>query len=347
MGEFGGAPYRDEGIRKAFEYHGCEVFPFGTQKYYNRSSVLFKKYSNLKKKYLFGSENKKMKNDLINFIKEKKPDVVFFRDVLLFSHLDWRDIMGIGNHLNICNVQTDMFSQGHDTYAWDQFRLALQLFDIHFVFREKNITDFQSIGFDNAYLWEPSFLPWYHKTPIKPTSNNDLTEAVFVGHFENDGREQYCRYLYENEVNIKIYSTNWKHNIKKSDSFYSCLYDPIYVDGYPKVIYDSIASLCFFSRLNNDKLTERVFEIPAMGGLLLSERNDRLQELFEEDKEILLFSNRKELLDQVLFVKENPTKAEEIRKAGRKKVLANHSIYDRTESALNIMTQFLNNNSVK
>ena len=341
VGDFGGHPRRDFRIKKAFEYHGCKIIPFKTGNYFNSPNKFLKRYNNLKKKFLFGSQQKEMKKELIQKIHEVKPDVVFYRDVLLFKYKDWRDLTDFGTHINICNVEMDMFSEGNKTYAWNQLRKSLKLFDLHFVFRRKNVEDFRDIDYEFAYLQEPSYIPWYHKPPEEFNEGKFYSDAVFVGHYENDGRKEYCEYLYENGIDIKIYSTNWKKYIKKINPFYSCLYDPIYGDKYPQAVYGSKASLCFFSRLNNDELTERVFEIPAMGGMLISERNDRLQELFEDGKEILLFSSKEELLDHILFVKEHSNEAKRIREAGRVKVLASHSIYHRAESALKIISEFL------
>jgi spore maturation protein CgeB len=344
VGQFGGGPYRDERIKKAFEYHGCQVIPFGTGKYFNRSNLINRRFNNLKMKYLLGSELKRIKSDLINKIKEVMPDIVFYRDVLLFKHTDWREITEYGSHYNICNVEMDMFSNGNNTYAWKQLKKSLKLFDLHFVFRKKNILDFKKFGYEHAYLREPSYIPWYHKPPEKTNYTKIESDVVFIGHYEDDGRKEYCEYLLKNGIDINIYSTNWKKYIKKKNPLFNCLNDPIYGDKYPQVVYDSKAALCFFSRLNNDELTERVFEIPAMGGVLISERNDRLMELFDEGREILLFSNKEELLNHINFIKENPDKALKIRDAGRAKVIAHHSIFHRAEYALSVISQFIHGN---
>jgi len=338
---FGGAPHRDEGKKKAFEFHGCEVIPFKIGKYFTNSNTIIKRYNNLKKKLLFGRELKKIKTDLIHKIHNVKPDLVFYNDVILFKYIDWFELTDFGTHLNICNVEMDMFSEANKTYAWNQLRKSLKLFDLHFVYRRKNIQEFRDIGYQNAYLWEPSYKPWYHN-PAEEINKGELySHALFIGHYENDERKEYCEYLYKNGIDIKIHSTNWKKYIKKNNSFYSCLYDPIYGDKYPQAVYGSKASLCFFSHSNNDELAERVFEIPAMGGLLVSKRNDRLQELFEDGKEVLLFSSKEELLDHMLFIEKNPDKVKRIRDAGRKKVLTSHSIFHRTEYALKIISNHL------
>jgi len=341
VGQFGGGPYRDERKKKAFEFHGCKVIPFKTGRYFNRSITFIKRYNNLKMKLLFGKELQKIKADLISKIHEVRPDVVYYRDVLLFKYIDWCELTDFGTHLNICNVEMDMFSKGNKTYAWNQFRKSLKLFDLHFVFREKNIQNFKNIGFKNVYLWEPSYMPWYHKPPEEFNEGIFYSDALFIGHYEDDGRKESCEYLYKKGIDIKIYSTNWKKYIKNSNPFYSCLYDPIYGDKYPQAVYGSKASLCFFSRLNNDELTERVFEIPAMGGLLVSERNARVLELFEENKEALFFSSKEELLEHILFIKQYPEEAQRIRKAGREKVIKSHSIYNRAESTLKIIQDFI------
>jgi spore maturation protein CgeB len=60
--------------------------------------------------------------------------------------------------------------------------------------------------------------------------------------------------------------------------------------------------LAFLSVLNEDVYTRRNFEIPGMGGLMLSERTFELEKYFSEGKEAFFFSNKEELLEKVQLI---------------------------------------------
>ena len=53
--------------------------------------------------------------------------------------------------------------------------------------------------------------------------------------------------------------------------------------------------------------------------MTLSTRENKLEELFEEDKEIVFFSSKEELLEKVIYYKNNDAERKEIAKRGWEK----------------------------
>jgi len=72
----------------------------------------------------------------------------------------------------------------------------------------------------------------------------------------------------------------------------------------------------------------REFEAPMSGALYLTNYSDELAEMFEPDKEVLVWRNRHELLEKARFHGEHPEAGDMIRKAGRERALACHT-YER------------------
>jgi hypothetical protein len=72
----------------------------------------------------------------------------------------------------------------------------------------------------------------------------------------------------------------------------------------------------------------REFEAPMSGALYLTNYSDELAEMFEPDKEVLVWRNRHELLEKARFYGEHPEAGDSIRKAGRERALACHT-YER------------------
>ena len=92
------------------------------------------------------------------------------------------------------------------------------------------------------------------------------------------------------------------------------------VDEYRNAISNSLCSLCFFSSLNDDIITTRVFEIIACGGVLIAQRKGFVEKIFIEGKEALYFSSKEELLNKILFLKNNIHLRNKIALSGRKKL---------------------------
>jgi hypothetical protein len=83
------------------------------------------------------------------------------------------------------------------------------------------------------------------------------------------------------------------------------------------------------SRPVTQHLHLREFEAPMSGALYCTGYMEELAEMFEPDKEVLVYRSQHELLDKVRFYLAHPDQAEMIRQAGRKRALAEHTYHDR------------------
>jgi spore maturation protein CgeB len=73
----------------------------------------------------------------------------------------------------------------------------------------------------------------------------------------------------------------------------------------------------------------REFEAPMCGALLCTGFTNELADMFEPDREILVYRNQYELLDKVQYYFNHPAEAEDIRKAGRARALVDHTYQNR------------------
>ena len=153
---------------------------------------------------------------------------------------------------------------------------------------------------------------------IPKTKDSFYTNNVlFITHAEKDIRGECFDTLISNNINTKLHSHNWKKVYPKTDI--NLILPPIYGELYNISIYSAIVTVCFFSKLNQDKLTMRVFEIPACGGLLLCERNDVVTKIFIENEEAYYFTSPKEFFEKILFIKNNNIEINRVRINGIKK----------------------------
>jgi len=83
------------------------------------------------------------------------------------------------------------------------------------------------------------------------------------------------------------------------------------------------------SRPVTQHLHLREFEAPMSGALYCTGYMDELAEMFEPDKEVLVYRSQHELLDKIRFYLAHPHQAEVIRQVGRKRALAEHTYHER------------------
>jgi spore maturation protein CgeB len=214
----------------------------------------------------------------------------------------------------ICYNNDDPFSSNYPKYVWHNYLACLKWCDIIYSFREKNVHDYKRSGYDSRLL-----RAYYRKQYNYPElESSKLIDVIFIGHFENDGRDMYVYEILKAGINIQIFGTRWEQsgyydffqkNMKKIV--------PQYGNDYNKCINESKIALVFLSKKNNDTYTRRNFEIPATGTFMLSEFSDDLNDnLFEKDIECGYFQNAKDCVEQIKYYLNNEKEREKIANNG-------------------------------
>ena len=161
-------------------------------------------------------------------------------------------------------------------------------------------------------------------------------------HAENDQRRPALLKLLNNNFLVDIHCWNWTKIFGRKDILNLKIQEPIWGKDYVSAVSESMGTLCFFSKQNNDELTSRVFEIPASGGLLITEKTDRISELFTDMKDAVIFSNIEELLEKCKILIQNPSLVKEIKQNSQKKIIEGEfSINHRCKMAIEIFQQYI------
>ena len=84
-------------------------------------------------------------------------------------------------------------------------------------------------------------------------------------------------------------------------------------------------------------LKGRDFEIPMSGGLYLTEYSPELERVFKIEKEILTYRTFDELVKKIQYLLDHPDKAEDIRKAGHRRAISEHTWEMRFEKIFMLM----------
>ena len=97
---------------------------------------------------------------------------------------------------------------------------------------------------------------------------------------------------------------------------------PLSDRDYVRCLANARIGLGLLSKYCQDEFTTRSFEIPAAGTMLIAERTEEHQDLFEEGKEAEFFATLEELSDKISFYLKNDQARCRIAEKGRLKTLS-------------------------
>jgi spore maturation protein CgeB len=126
--------------------------------------------------------------------------------------------------------------------------------------------------------------------------------------------------------NLIIAGNNWKDHIKNENNY-------VFGKKLCSVISSSLISINLLRDQNQTSHNMRTFEIPAMGGLLLTKRSNEQNKFFPENKASIMYANKKEFVEKINFILKNKSKMKKIRNLSYK-LSKKHSY---TNRAINIL----------
>jgi len=225
----------------------------------------------------------------------------------------------------------------HQRRLWKRFVAGLPAYHINFVYRQKNVLDYQRAGAATPHLLLPYYVPALHYPVAVPKGAE--YDAVFVGHYEPDERFESIAALRASGVRVAVFGTGW-HACRGLGGERSKI-EPAKGHRYCEVVSAAHFALSFYSKLNADRYTRRVFELPAMGTVLVSTRTPEMQTLFEDGSEALLFGCVEELVERARWLLDHPERAQRIAAAGRQRCLASgYDVDGRMREFLNVLKSF-------
>jgi spore maturation protein CgeB len=323
------SPIHEEAICKGLRANGVQVDEFKFSEYLKFNSVLRKKITNLQLKLQAGpaisrlnkSLNKKLSSTTYDFIFFYRPRIVKPKVLSAISP----------QTITFCYNNDDPFSPLYNKNYWETFFSCLKYFTHIFYYRQKNGDDYQKLGFYNTSLLRSYFI----KTANFPVVSAKQYDVIFIGHYEDDDRDEWLKYLLENGVNLKLFGPEW-HRSKYFTFFTKTMgkIKPLRKE-YNEIINKTKIALVFLSTLNSDTYTRRCFEIPATGTFMLAWYTDDLASMFEAGKDADFFRSKEDLLEKIRYYLQNEEERERIAKAGHDRLLRDgHEVIDRTRQII-------------
>ena len=325
------SPIHEDAICTAFSNNRVDVEKFKFSRYFIKGKYIRTKFNNFQIKYGFGPLIWKINQDLIHKIKNNKYDIVFFYRPRIIRNKTLK-LISKSSCLYFYN-NDDPFGDLYKKFYWKRYFSGLKYCDHIFYYREKNKKDYLELGYKNISLLRSYYIKYLNF----PTDKDFLYEVVFIGHFENDGRDLYIKFLIDNNINIKIFGPEWKRS-----QFYNFFYEkmghiiPLDNEKYNLTLNQSKIALVFLSTLNSDSYTRRCFEIPATKTFMLSQYSKDLALLFTPEKEADYFITKEELLSKIQYYLENKLIREKITSnAYEKLIMNNHEVSERIKIVIN------------
>lgn len=246
---------------------------------------------------------KKIRKLLFNFIKKKKIDLIIFFKGLYLNKDFLIKIKKIHPNVKIINIFPDNPLDINKRNISNRNILeCIDQFDLFCIWSNKILKEIKFFKKKAKLL----YLPFAHDKFFHFKGNIDLrykNKINFIGSFDKK-RLGILKEL--DSKNIFIAGHNWRNKITSYDKH-------IYGQKLCSIISSSLVSLNFLRDQNLTSHNMRTFEVPAMKGLLLTQRSKEQNQFFPEGKASLMFSNLKELKSQIAYIKKNPKKALKIR----------------------------------
>lgn len=344
VGDFA-SPVHEPAISSAFVSLDEEVYKFSTTSFFGgflsrppkTVSEVFKfLYYRIQNKLSFGPVITRINKGLVREVLETNPDLVFvYRgthvrpDTLSAVKKTGAIVFGYSND--------DPFGKNYPFYVWHNFKRSIFGYDHIFVYREKNVADYRALGYENVSLLRSYYIK-ERNFPIPNLVQNAYTaDSTFIGHYEDDGREEYVKAIIDAGIDFQLHGPEWGRSkyyelFKKKFGAIESLRD-----DYNLALNSAKIALVFLSRLNSDTYTRRCFEIPAAGTFMLAEYSNDLANMFEENKEAAYFRSKEELVQKIKFYLEHEDLREKIAKAGLERLLKDgHEVVDRAREIIRI-----------
>jgi spore maturation protein CgeB len=145
-------------------------------------------------------------------------------------------------------------------------------------------------------------------------------------------------FLRYGESEVKSYS---KALMKKK-------HDPVFGTDMYKLFYNSRVVLnIHIGVAGNYAGNMRLFEVTGVGSCLLTDNKINLKDLFDVDKEIVVYNNVEDCIAKAKWLFENDAERKRIAMAGQRRTLGTHTVEKRCMQILEIINKELNNFKIK
>jgi spore maturation protein CgeB len=275
---------------------------------------------------------------LVATARRERPQIVIILKGVHIGGDAVRALKQLGAWVAIIN-HDDFFSQNPVNRSLEQ-QLALPAYDFVFVTREVNVAEVRPAN-PHVEFFPFAYHPAIHRPVAIPSCERAqwTSDVAFVGSWERERAGLLEELVRRVPARYAIWGSMWERAGRRSPLQPYLHKHDVLMDEMAKAIAGSQIALGFLRKKNRDDYTQRTFEIPACGGLLLAERTARHLSLYREGVEAEFFDPVRpdELIEKVRALLGDDERRARLREAGRAALLRQHQTYrDRLERLLQL-----------
>ena len=209
--------------------------------------------------------------------------------------------------INLINIYTDdPFNFSSSATTSFNVTQNIKNFDLFCIWSQKLKKRLESKFKKNNFYYLP--FGFSEKKHIKLNAKIKKNNLSFVASFDRYRLKK----LNKIKRRISIYGNDWPNKSKHK------IYKFIEGKNLSKIIAQSEASLNILKKQNLNSHNMRTFEIPAMGGLMITTRSLEQNKYFPENKAAYMFESIDELNKKLDYIIKNPKQALKVRQRGYK-----------------------------
>lgn len=293
--------------------------------------------------YMFGKFTRDTNHNLFDMVQQCRPDVVFLYTARNIYSKTVKKIKELG-----CIVITynndNPFSEYYPKYFWRHYIGSLRYSDMAYTFRHCNIEQCLEKGAKKADVLRAYYRDNVNFYIPNPSPSEYVPSVVFLGHYEADNRTEYINYIADCGIEIGVSVHAYPHYDIRNKNIYC---QEKSGTEYNIELNATKIALVFLSKINKDTYTNRCFEIPATKTMMLSEYTDDLATMYEEDKEIVFFRSKEELVEKIKYYLSHDEEREKIAVAGYERLIkAGHEVKDRAKQVMKCCEELKGNSQL-
>lgn len=287
----------------------------------------------LKNRYInrlsYGTHDYFAGHSLMNFLKTRKGH---YKVIIVFKGMELtrrviercREITGKAIWVNL--NPDDPFNIASRGSSNNDVLESLPCYDVYCIWSKGIAERLRRLGCRHVFYLPFGFDEESHVPPGKSGLAANRTVS-FVGTWDKE-REEVLTAI--SSFNLCIYGENWGRVSRKSPLDGKIIKGTVFGPELARIINGSTVSINLLRPQNKGSHNMRTFEIPAMGGLMLTTRSEEQNEFFPEGTASYMFGDVNELKEKITEIFENEAAAGSVRARGRSFVME-HSYTRRAE----------------
>jgi hypothetical protein len=210
-----------------------------------------------------------------------------------------------------------------DGHRFDSLVKAIPLYDLVAVVRKESEQECKALGAKRVMLVYRSYDEVEHKPfdSISGIPSSFRSEVAFIGTWmRHEKRDEFLWELISNGIPVSIWGSRWENSPLYSKLKSHLRGGSLSGRDYVAAIQGSKICIGLLSKGNRDLHTQRSLEVPYAGGLFCAERTTEHQEMYQEGKEAVLWSDATECVEVCKQLLADDILREKIRLAGIERI---------------------------